>query len=138
MTASTLPTGCHCGDGHIVHHGHRPGCPGPVRRLPYRQHPVMPLDRQTVVEWCVEVLLSSAHDSDAPELVAVVCRLNPDVAAEIVAREIDLLYVLSSQVDEAGRYAAADDDWQAPRALCVSEYEDHLRRVARLVRGGGA
>jgi hypothetical protein len=105
-----------------------------VRRLPHRAHERMPSDSLAVTEWCIETLLSLAHDYDEPDLITVVRSINPDVP-QTIAAELDALYALSSQADEAGRYAASDDGWEAPRALVEDEYAAQLTRVARLVRG---
>jgi hypothetical protein len=104
-----------------------------VRRLPYRHFDRLPTASLDVTAWCVESLLSLAADYDDPQILEVLTRLNPD-APQTIAAELDALYALSSQVAEAGRYAASDDGWEAPRAMVEDEYAAQLTRVARLVR----
>lgn len=108
-----------------------------VRGLAYWQTEYVPShgDGIETAMATIEHLLRLAHDYDEPAIVAAIPALT-NAPPAVVEHLIEELYCLADQVAEAGRFVAGGaDEWQAPRALCVSEYEDALRRLATVVRG---
>jgi hypothetical protein len=85
--------------------------------------------------WAIERQLSLASDYEEADLVAVLLAMNPDID-ESIGIDIERLLDLGEQVADAEqRCATYGDEWIAPRDIVIDEYVEHLRGLAKLVRG---